>query len=200
MIRKVAEFESAAIAGFAAIGGAAITMADKTAMADQDFRLLALHMYTSIPVARELKIGLDALGATMEDVMYDPELARRFQQLVDAQVQMTKGMPDFEANMEKIRDMRFEFTKFGVELEYLRMHVLNDLMRAFGPQFDMVLTKLREWNVWIMAHMPEISDWIADKLVPVLNDAKDVMGLLWDVSKEVCARVYEPHGNADWRR
>ena len=81
MVGKVWQFQGVATGAFFAAGAAAIDIADKVATADQEYRLLALHMYTSLPVARELKIALDALGQPLENIMWDPELARtEFQQ------------------------------------------------------------------------------------------------------------------------
>lgn len=175
MGKKVLEFQAAATGMFAAIGLGAIGFADKVAMADQDYRLLALRMYTSLPVARELKIALDALGQPLENVMWDPELAARFHQLVKDQQTLTQQLgPDFEKQMLKIRDVRFEFTRFGVELQYLTFKIVEDLAHAFGTNIDGLLEKLRNLNSYILSHMPEIANWIATRLQPLLLDVKDI--------------------------
>ncbi len=176
MVGKVWQFQGVATGAFFAAGAAAIDIADKVATADQEYRLLALHMYTSLPVARELKIALDALGQPLENIMWDPELARRFQQLVKDQRTLTKELgPDFENQMLKIRDMRFEFTRFGVELQYLTMNVVQDLAQAFGMDMDQAFGKIRNFNDWFIANMPEISRWLANNLKPILIDTKDVL-------------------------
>ena len=55
---------------------------------------------------------------------------------------LTKELgPDFENQMLKIRDMRFEFTRFGVELQYLTMNVVRDLAQAFGMDMDQAFGK-----------------------------------------------------------
>jgi soluble lytic murein transglycosylase-like protein len=185
MGKKVLEFQAGAVGAFAAIGAAAIGIADKTAMADQEYRLLALHMYTSLPVARELKIAIDALGQPLENIMWDPELARRFNQLVKDQRALTEELgPDFENQMLKIRDVRFEWTRFGVELEYLTMNVVQDLARAFGTNIDDVLARMRKFNEWFIANMPAIAEWIATNLKPILIDVKDVMAATWELTKQ----------------
>ena len=188
MGKKVLEFQAGAVGAFAAIGLAAIGIADKTAMADQEYRLLALHWYTSLPVARELKIALDALGQPLENIMWDPELARRFNQLVKDQRALTEELgPDFENQMLKIRDVRFEFTRFGVELQYLTMNVVQDLARAFGTTIDDVLHRMRNFNDWFIANMPAIAQWIANNLKPVLIDVKNVLMATWDLMKATAA-------------
>lgn len=186
MAKKFVEFQVGVTSGFAAIGIAALGIADKTAMADQNYRLLALHLYTSIPIARELKMALDALGQPLENVLWDPELAGRFHQLVQDQQKMTENLgPDFENQMMKIRDVRFEFSRFGVELQYLTMYVVEDLAKAFGTNIDGVLGKMRNFNDWLIANMPAIADWISSKLKPILIDVYQVLEGTWELLKQI---------------
>jgi hypothetical protein len=97
------EFQVAVVGAFAAIGLTAIGLAEKTAMADQEYRLLALHMFTTKNTARELKVALDALGQPLENVMWDPELAARFNSLVKDQRTLIEELgPTFDKNMVKI--------------------------------------------------------------------------------------------------
>lgn len=176
MIKSVAGFQAALVGGFAAVGGAVLGTADKVAQADQEYRLLGMRMYTTQKTARELKIALDALGQPLENVMWDPELARRFNQLIKDQRALTEELgPNFENQMIKIRDVRFEFSRFGVELEYLTMKVVEDLAEAFGTNIDGILEKLRGLNDWFIANMPAIAQWFAGELKPILIDVKEVM-------------------------
>lgn len=176
MGKAVLGFQAAVTGMFATVGATALGFADRTAMADQEYRLLALHMYTSLPVARELKIALDALGQPLENIMWDPELARRFNQLVKDQRVLTQELgPGFENQMLKIRDVRFEFTRFGVELKYLTMLVVEDLAKAFGTSVDGMLEKMRHFNAWFIANIPYFANVIATKLKPVLIDVYNVL-------------------------
>jgi Transglycosylase SLT domain len=178
MAKSVLGFQGAVTGAFFAAGGAALDIVDKVAQADQEYRLLALHMYTSLPVARELKIALDALGQPLENVLWDPELSARFHQLIKDQQTLTQELgPDFENQMLRIRDVRFEFTRFGVELQYLTMNVVKDLAQAFGMTADDMLGKMRGFNDWFITHMPEIADWITTRLKPALID-------VWIVAKD----------------
>lgn len=181
MVKGLIGLEAAAVSAFGALGMGVLTFAEKTAMADQEYRLLALRMYTSLPVARELKVALDALGQPLENVIWDPELARRFSQLVQDQKTMTKELgPDFENQMLKIRDVRFEFTRFGVELKYLSMLVVKDLAQVFGMSMDQVLDKLRKFNEYMLKNMPEIADTITMRLKPVLESVGGMFTVLKD--------------------
>lgn len=196
--KRFVEVQVGITSGFVAIGAAAIGLADKVAMSDQSYRLLALRMYTSLPVARDLSVALGAMGLTLNDlgiVLKDTELGDRFHQLVLDQEAMTQNLgPDFENQMLKIRDIRFEFTRFGVELQYLTMYVVEDLAKAFGTNIDGLLTKLRSVNDYIIQHMPEIASWIATKLKPVLIDVYNVLMGTWRLLSQIGAQL----AKIDW--
>lgn len=161
------------VSGFAAIGTAALGMVDKVAMADQSYRLFALHMYMSKENARGLKVAMDALDASLEDMTWDKELRERTHQLlVDQRVMAPNG--DFDAQMRKIRDIRFEFTRLEVESQYLAMHVVTDFMNALGFGPDELLNKLRGINDWITHNLPRISGAIVHDFLPVWKDVKEV--------------------------
>lgn len=161
------------VSGLAAIGGAALGLVDKVAMADQQYRLFALHMYMSKDAARGLKVAMDALGEPLENLAWDAELRARTHQLIlDQQAMAPNG--DFDAQMRKIRDVRFEFTRMEVELQYLGMHVVQDFMKALGLGPDELLAKLRGFNDWVTHHLPQISATIVRDFMPVWKDLKDV--------------------------
>jgi soluble lytic murein transglycosylase-like protein len=186
MIAQVAKFEATALGAFAAVGAGLVGLVNKTADADQEYRLLAMRMYTNMNTARELKIALDALGQPLENVIWDPELAKRFHQLVQDQREMTKELgPDFENQMMKIRDVRFEFTRFGVELKYLSMLFVQDLAKAFGTSMDDILVKMRNFNEMMIHKLPAIANFLVNTFKPAIVDIKDVMGELWEFTKEV---------------
>lgn len=173
MVRAVLRTEVEIGAGFAAIGTAAIGMADKVAMADQTYRLFALHMYMSKDTARSLKIAMDALGEPLENLTWDAELRRRTQQLIADQRAMAPT-GDFDAQMRKIRDIRFEFTRMRVEAEYLMFHVVQDFLGALGTGPDQLLAKLRQFNDWVIRNMPRISQAITQWFLPIWRGVVDV--------------------------
>jgi len=171
MAKALFKAQAEIVGGFAAIGGAALGLADKVAMADQEYRLFALHMFMSKDAARSLKVAMDALGQPLENLWWDPELAARTRQLIADQKAMAPD-GDFEAQMLKIRDVRFEFTRMGVEAQYLGMHVIQDFMKALGMGPDDLLTKLREFNNWVTTHLPEISRWVVTNFLPIWRDVE----------------------------
>ena len=97
--------------------------------------------------------------------------------------------PDFENQMLKIRDVRFEFTRFGVEIQYLTMLVVEDLAKSFGTSVDGLLAKMRNFNDYMISHMPEIAEWITSKLKPVLIDVYNVLAATWRILTQIGAQL-----------
>ena len=180
MAKAFGKAEYEILGAFAAIGAAAVGLADKTAMADQEFRLFALRMYMSKDAARGLKVAMDALGQPLEMLAWDAELRARTHQLIADQRAMSVG-GDFDAQMKKIRDIRFEFTRMEVELKYLGMHVVTQFMESLGLGPDTLLKKLHEFNNWVTHNMPAI----AAKLKPIWEDLKQVFTAVGDALKAV---------------
>ena len=172
---------------YAAIGTATLTMMEKVARADLGYQLYAQQMYLSVGAARQLKIATDALGYSLDEIAWNPELRARLGELIRIQNVMGKGVlgGDFEASMKGIRDITFEFTKFKTELQYGAMGIAESLFKAFGGQGN-VLATLQRWNDWIATHLPEIRDKIVQYLVPVLQDAyaifRDIGAILYDIT------------------
>jgi len=157
---------------------------DKVAMADQQYRMLALRMYTTTGVARELKMATDALGQPLENIAWDPELARRFQQLVKDQRTMTTELgAGFEKQMVGVRDFRFEISRLEVEIKYLTMYLVRDFAKIFGISADQLLDKFKNLNNWLIANLPWIGDWLETKLKPIMQDIKAVLTDTWDLLK-----------------
>lgn len=166
------------VGGFVAIGTAAVGLVDKVAMADQSYRLFALHMYMGKENARGLKVAMDALGASLEDMTWDKELRDRTHQLLlDQQAMAPNG--DFDAQMKKVRDIRFEFTRMEVELQYLGMHVVQDFMKALGFGPDELLNKLRRFNDWVTHDLPQISAKMVSMFMPIWHDIEMVGDATW---------------------
>jgi len=176
--------QTAITGGFAAAGASALGIVDKVAMADQQYRMLALHMYTTTGVARELKMATDALGQPLENIIWDPELSSRFQHLIEIQRAMTNQLgSSFETQMVRIRDLRAEFSYFGVELKYLTMKVVSDFGKVLGIDIDQLLVKMQDFNKWFVNNLPWITKWLESKLKPAMVDIRSVLSETWDLLK-----------------
>ena len=101
---------------YAAIGTATLTMMEKVARADLGYQLYAQRMYLSVGAARQLKIATDALGYSLDEIAWNPELRARLGELIRIQNVMGKGVlgGDFEASMK------------GDSRHHLRVHEVQD--------------------------------------------------------------------------
>lgn len=185
VIGNLFKLQFALTSAFLAVGTGVVAMIDKVAMADQSYRLLGLQMFMSKNAAQSMDISLKALGATIDQVAWDPELHERFMQLQKDQRSMVAGLGgDFEKNMRSIRDLRFEWSRFTVELQYLSMGVVNDLFNKLGLGSGTLLDKLKQFNDYIVSHIPQISATINEVLVPALKDAWEILKDFGEIAKE----------------
>lgn len=175
-ITQFAKIESTIVGMFAAIGTGIISLADKTAMADQSYRLMGLRMLMGKDAARAMSMATDDLGASLDEIAYDPELNKRFQALFEREVQLGKVLgKNFDGNMKGIRDLRTEFKFFGDELNVLTMGSVSKLFEKLGFGNGDVLNQLDHLTDWFMSNIPKWSDEIASALVPAWNDSVAVV-------------------------
>lgn len=184
IIGQFVKWQGAIVGAFSAVGLATIGMMDKVADADLGFKLTAQRMFLSVDAARSLTIATKALGHSLEDIAWNPELHQRFTELWAEQKQLLGGSPaDSEQTLQRIRDVRFEITKAQVALQYIARDVTVMLYKALGG--DAFLVKLRGWVEWLVAHEPQISKWLTSVLVPILKDAGRVLQDVWKVVEKL---------------
>jgi hypothetical protein len=191
LMTAVVKVQVEVVGAFASIGAAAVKLADDVAVTDQQYRLFGLSMLMNLDTAKKYKIALDALGdPALGLVRADPELRHRFETLWKDQERMQASLngESYEENMAKMRDMHFQLTRLEVAFKYLGMAVVNGLFKAFGTDFSGVMTKLKQFADWFIAHLPEIRDKINQYLVPILKRVwelmKDVGALIGDLAED----------------
>jgi hypothetical protein len=176
IVKSLGKWQGTIVGGFAAIGVAAIGIADKIADADLQYQLLATRMYMSTDAAKGLSIATDVLGHSLDEIAWNPELLARFHVLMGDQARMAAIMgPGYEPGLRNIREIRFQFSRFQDELTY---GVLPDLIsKVFaGLGGGNVLDRLQRINDWIITNLPKITSALASGLVPILKDGKQVLG------------------------
>lgn len=170
---------------FVGLGAAVGGLVDHVAVADQNYRLMALHMFTTTGVARELDITTKALGASLDEITWDPELHARAVQLFKDQERIVAGTGgSFEKNMKSIRDMRFQFQRLGVILQYGSFAVVNDVFERLAGSVLGFTGNFRDFNDWLIENLPEESQKLADWIVDQVGKVRDVIrGLRTDLSE-----------------
>ena len=185
MALEVMKWQGKVVGLFTAITTAVAATVDKVAQGDQEFRLFGERMFMSTERARSFKMAIDALGQSPGAIVFDPELFGRYKQLRQDQNIMGAGLGmDYEQTMRQIRDVRFEFTRLQVEMQYLLMGTVNNLFKALGFGSGNLVNRLHQLNDWIIKNLPHWSEVISRNLVPVLRDAwmifKDIAQIMQD--------------------
>jgi hypothetical protein len=171
-IASFGKMETAVVGMFAAVGSGIIGLADKTAMADQQYRLFGLRMLMGKDAARAMSMATDELGASLDEIAYDPELNRRFQYLYEQNIKLGKTLgSNFDRNMVSIRDLKAEYRLFGSELEVLTMGSVSKLFEKLGFGSGNLLNDFDHLTNWFMNNIPKWSDEISTRLVPVWDDS-----------------------------
>ena len=162
---KLLNWGTATAGVFVGLGAGLAGVIDKVAMADQSYRLFALRMFTTQAVGRELSITMKALGASLDQIVWDPELHARAMQLFKDQEIMTAGMgKGFEQNMIGIRNLRFEFQRLGVIMQYGSFAFVSDLFKDFFPQFGEMTKSFHGFNDWLRDNLPRVMETAAKKI------------------------------------
>ncbi|MDQ2763044.1 MAG: hypothetical protein M3Y22_06000, partial [Pseudomonadota bacterium] len=176
VLKDVFKWQAALTGAFTGVAAGVVAMADHVAMADQKYRLLGLRMFMTQESARKLSIGLDALGASLEEIAWDPELHAHFLELADDQDRMAKNLGgSFAQTMRSIRDLRFEFTRLKVAGEYLSMQFVAALFQKLGLTVGDVQSKLEDFVRWFEDKIPAIAGGLADDLLPILKDTWQIV-------------------------
>ena len=188
MTTAFVEAGAAVVTTLTAIAGGTVALMESTARADMGFALLARRMYMTKDAARSMKIATDALGYSIEDIVWGPaELRDRYRQLIQDQRALAAGLGggSFEAEMKRIRDITFEFTRLKVEAQYFVMGLTKALSTALTGDENGILNRLRSWNEWLIANVPVLADKLSVYLAPVLRDVYRIWADMVAVGRDV---------------
>jgi flagellum-specific peptidoglycan hydrolase FlgJ len=187
-VKSFAALNVAIVSAFASFGTSVISMADKTAMADQQFLLMGTRMLMTKNSFRAMQGALDTLGVTLSDVVTDGtgELNKEFQDLYERNVKLGKSLgTTFDPDMVGIRRLRIEVRQFGTELGFLAMGSVAKLYEKLGLGTGDVLADLRKLNDTFSDDLPMWADKVSTYLLPVWNDMKRTMGEVKDSAESV---------------
>jgi hypothetical protein len=167
------KLETSIVSTFSAFGVGLVSLADKTAMADQQFGLMGSRMLMTKNSFRAMQSATDALGVSLNDIVTDTtgELNKEFQDLYERNLKLGKQLGSgFESSMVGIRHLRVEFKQFETELEFLSAGVIGKLFEKLGFGSGDVLDQLRKFNDWFSDNLPQMANDVSAYLVPVWKD------------------------------
>lgn len=195
MVKTITGVAGAIVGAYTAIGLATIGLMDKVADSDLGYQLYAMRMYMTVDAAKHLKIATDALGHSLDEIAWNPELFKRYQNLVKLQERLESKLgPDFEGRMRGIRDFRFELTRLQVVMQYLAMGVAANVFSRLEKDLPGLSSKVEHFIDYVTENLPKIADQIGQRLAPVIiniaHGAKAIatsmmsfLGLLFDDDK-----------------
>lgn len=166
----------------ASIGFATIGLLDKIANADLEYKKFAMHMFMAKDAAKQMKIATDALGESLDDIAWMPELRSRYFDLMRQEKSM-ETPKDADRQLKALRDIQFEFTRMKVEMVYGMQWIGYHLYKYLEGPLKNVKESLAKMNDWIQIHMPDWSAKIAEGLAFVMNIIGSfirLVGNVWD--------------------
>lgn len=163
-----------AVAGVAIVGAmTAITKAvveTTVAVAENDlaFQKLANRMWMSKDATKEMKMATDALGESIEDIAFTPELRGQYQELIELSRQINTPT-DHSDQMKGVRAMVFEFKKLKMEVAYATEWVAYYITKYLGAPLDKLKKQFTEFNDKLIQEMPNWTKDVARVLATVVN-------------------------------
>jgi hypothetical protein len=166
----------AAFVGAAAtVAGATVGLLHNVAQQDLGMQLYARRMLMSTEAARKMKNATDALGYSLEEIIWGPpELAERYRQLIKDQTEMLKllGGDEGERAFRKIRDTEFQFTRMIPAMKIFGMKLTEDIINKLAGGRESLEERMKHFVDWFES--PEgfmkISAYLSTKLVPFLRE------------------------------
>jgi hypothetical protein len=176
------EAQGAILGAATSISAAILGTVDKVAMADQGYRLLGQSMLMTTESARKMDLVTKGLGASMEQIVWDPELHRRAE-IMSADIDRLAGAlgPGFEDKMRGIRDLRFELSRLEIAAKFLGMQFASRLFDKLLP--GEAGDKIQRFVDWFERKIPELADKLSDYAVPALKTTWQMLTALWEAAK-----------------
>lgn len=151
-----------------AIAGGVTALVTHIAQADMEYQKFALHMWTSKETAKDLKVALDAMGESMENVAWIPELREQFFELQSEAGKM-KTPADAGEQLKQFRALMFEITRFKQEVSYAMEWIGYYLGKYLAGPLGNVKQTLSDLNDKIVTKMPEWTQAVAKVLAMIIN-------------------------------
>jgi hypothetical protein len=182
-LKHVVEAQVGIVGAFVSMSGAVVGLVDKVAMADLGYSKMAVRMMMTKDSVRTLDIVTKALGASLEEIWWNPELRERAGELMAHLSKLNQALgPDFEKNMKGVRDIRQQFSLFKVDLQFLGMTFASDIFKKLFPNDD-ALNKMKGFIDKFEAGIPGFADKLATYAVPILKDTWSIMKGLGEAIK-----------------
>ena len=176
--KKIKAFMQTLQKAFTAIGGFATAVISASiavgkfmnTLAKQDLELdnFSRRMGISKKTAREFKSAVDSLGASVEEIQFNPELLKQYKDLVaDGRKMAVAG--DYDKAMANVRSLGFEFVRLKNEANYVFQWVGYYLTKYLSGPMKEAKKYFQGFNEWIIKNTPQISAKIAEVMARIVD-------------------------------
>lgn len=159
-----------------AIGG----MVAQNAKAEIGYEKFGRQMWMNTRVAKDFKIALDAMGESMEDIAWNPELRGQFKELM-ALSQKLRTPDDASGQFKGIREILFTFKQLKVEVKYATEWISYYLTKYFDGPLKNIKKTLTELHKNIVLNMPVWTKRIAEFFATFLMVGKHAIQAIRDI-------------------
>jgi len=162
------------------IAAATAGVISKVSALDMEYQKLGLHMWTTTQQAKEMKLALDAMGESAENVAWIPELRAQYDKLIQQGRQLqTPG--DASGQLQNIRQIGFEFARMKMEASYALEWVAYYLIKYLNGPLKSAKDTLKDFNDKISQTMPQWTEKVARWLTMIINIGKSGVRLMSDM-------------------
>lgn len=192
MARSFVSASATIVTAIGAVNSATAGLLHTVAEADMGYQKLALRMWMSKQSAKELKTTLDALGESLEDAAFIPELRGQFQALLGQGRSMALPQAEYAQQMKDIRSIGFEFKRMKLEATYAMEWIGYYLVKHLAGPLGSVKKQLKDINDWITKTMPIWTEKVASFLASMVSLGQTLwrtMKNTWEVFESVWASI-----------
>lgn len=171
--QQYVEAGSAVVGAVATITGALTTLSTKVAEADLTYQLFAQRMYMSNEMAKSFKITTDALGHSLNEIAWNPELRHHYFELL-REVRGMQVPQNVRETYEGLRSVGFEWTRVKVEALSAMDWIVFHLVKMNHGELSDFKGSLSFINDKIQNNMPEWTNKVAKFLNPFVIIGRDI--------------------------
>jgi len=173
MKQQYVEAGAAIVGAITSVTGAITSLATKVAESDMTFQLFAQRMYMSNEMAKAFKITTDALGHSLNEIAWNPELRHHYFELLK-EVKSMQVPGAARETYEQLRSVGFEWTRLKVEAVSSIDWIVFHLIKMNHGELSNFKGSLSFINDKIQKNMPEWTNNVAKFLNPFVAIGKDI--------------------------
>jgi GH24 family phage-related lysozyme (muramidase) len=167
-------WQSAIIGAFTSVGFGVLGLIDKISDSEIGFQNFAVQMMMSTDAAKKMKIATDVLGASIDEIAWNPELLRQYKDIQALEDNMQSGLnrEGYKSELQDMFRLNEQFKLLRVELTYLSEGLAAGLFKAIDGKS--ITDRLQGIVDWIQNHGPEITGFVSQQIAPAFEDWKRI--------------------------